>query len=63
MGTGQGSSSGLVNRNGDHSGPAEWEAGAPAAPGLSLGTLAVVAAAIVRCAQVPALQRLRPTGP
>lgn len=49
-----------MNGNGDHSGPAEWEAGAP---GLSLGTLAVVATAIVRCAQVPALQRLRPIGP
>ena len=62
-GQGQGSSSGLVKRNGDHSGPAEWEAGAPVAPGLSLGTQAAVATAIVRCAQVPAPQKLRPTGP
>lgn len=62
-GQGQGSRSGLVNRNGDHSGPAEWGAGVPVAPGLSLGTQAAVATARVRRAQAPAPQRLRPTGP
>ena len=37
--------------------------GVPGAPGLSLGTQAAVATARVRRAQVPAPQRLRPTGP